>query len=414
MSTTSKRRFDATNALAVSEGLESTLLAVAGDIQVNLFELSTDLFNEDGFTEDGDAVIIDPNIAVSDTELDAANGGAGDYDGATLTVMRTGGANTDDAFSFAAMSNVTVSGSELQAGGVTIATVTNSGGTLSVSFTNANGASPTTALINEIATALQYANTSDNPPASVELDVTINDGEKATTESLFHCHYPGQRPAGSDRRPYRYGGRRRSYLLTAEDLGFIDPDDDTAGVTFTVSDPVNGVVLVNGAQATSFTAQQVIDDEVAFQHDGSETNAASFDVTIDDGNEDASPPPDPQTFSLSVTPSNDAPILQSALRAGFPTNLNDQLAGLGVDVQGSLSGTFAKVDGSPHGFLASQILDPLDTTPPIGDFVVGNDFARLVGSLNSSNDGTGTINDLEPALEDLAFAPLRTLRCRMR
>ena len=54
---------DATNALAVSEGLESTLLAVAGDIQVNLFELSTDLFNEDGFTEDGDAVIIDPNIA---------------------------------------------------------------------------------------------------------------------------------------------------------------------------------------------------------------------------------------------------------------------------------------------------------------------------------------------------------------
>ena len=77
------------------------------------------------------------------------------------------------------------------------------------------------------------------------------------------------------------------------------------------------------------------------------TNAASFDVTIDDGNEDASPPPDPQTFSLSVTPSNDAPILQSALRAGFPTNLNDQLAGLGVDVQGSLSGTFAEIDGSP-------------------------------------------------------------------
>ena len=257
-------------------------------------------------------------MPVSDTELDAANGGAGDYDGATLTVMRTGGANTDDAFSFAAMSNVTVSGSELQAGGVTIATVTNSGGTLSVSFTNANGASPTTALINEIATALQYANTSDNPPASVELDVTINDGEKATTESLSIAITPVNDPpvlTGDLTATVEDGG---SYLLTAEDLGFIDPDDDTAGVTFTVSDPVNGVVLVNGAQATSFTAQQVIDDEVAFQHDGSETNAASFDVTIDDGNEDASPPPDPQTFSLSVTPSNDAPIFRIRVAGRFP------------------------------------------------------------------------------------------------
>ena len=43
-----------------------------------------------------------------------------------------------------------------------------------------------------------------------------------------------------------------SYQLTSADLGFTDPDDGPADVTFTVSNFVNGEVRVNGVAASTF------------------------------------------------------------------------------------------------------------------------------------------------------------------
>ena len=60
-----------------------------------------------------------------------------------------------------------------------------------------------------------------------------------------------------------------SYTLTAADLGFTDPDDTAAGVTFTVSNQVERHVQVNGVAATSFTGQQLLAGLVSFAHDGS-------------------------------------------------------------------------------------------------------------------------------------------------
>ena len=76
------------------------------------------------------------------------------------------------------------------------------------------------------------------------------------------------------------------HAITGSDLGFTDPDDGAADVIFTVSNPVNGTVLVNGEPATSFTGEQLANGLVSFQHDGSETATASFDVSVEDGNED--------------------------------------------------------------------------------------------------------------------------------
>ena len=45
------------------------------------------------FIENGAAVILDSDVTLSDTELDALQSGAGDYAGATLTLARQGGAN---------------------------------------------------------------------------------------------------------------------------------------------------------------------------------------------------------------------------------------------------------------------------------------------------------------------------------
>ncbi|MCP4128848.1 MAG: hypothetical protein GY753_17595, partial [Gammaproteobacteria bacterium] len=97
-----------------------------------------------------------------------------------------------------------------------------------------------------------------------------------------------------------------TYIITATDLGYTDSDDVDAGVTFTTSSATNGRIQVNGTDARSFTGTQLTAVQVTFIHDGSETVVASFDVNVEDGDEDVSTPVD-STFNFTVTPVNDAP-----------------------------------------------------------------------------------------------------------
>ena len=46
-------------------------------------------------------------------------------------------------------------------------------------------------------------------------------------------------------------------MLTAADLGFSDPDDAAADVTFTVANLSPAPLRVNGAAATTFTGAQL-------------------------------------------------------------------------------------------------------------------------------------------------------------
>ncbi|MCP4967575.1 MAG: hypothetical protein GY926_20370, partial [bacterium] len=102
-----------------------------------------------------------------------------------------------------------------------------------------------------------------------------------------------------------------TYTLTGTDLGYTDPDDVDAGVIFTTSAVSNGKIQVNGSDASSFTGTQLNAGQVTFVHDGSETVAASFDVNVEDGNEDSSVPAD-STFNFTVTPVNDTPTLAAS------------------------------------------------------------------------------------------------------
>ena len=105
-----------------------------------------------------------------------------------------------------------------------------------------------------------------------------------------------------------------TYIITATDLGYTDPDDVDAGITFTTSSASNGKIQVNGSDASSFTGTQLSAGQVTFVHDGSETLTASFDVNVEDGNEESSVPVD-STFNFTVTPVNDAPVLSGDLSA---------------------------------------------------------------------------------------------------
>jgi hypothetical protein len=117
------------------------------------------------YTENGAAIQIDNNVQLTDPELDGAN-----WDRATLTLQRLGGANAEDLFS--GTGALTLAGGGLVIlSGTTVGTFTQAAGTLAITFNVA--ATPATA--DAVIRALGYSNTSEDPPASVTLAYTVND-----------------------------------------------------------------------------------------------------------------------------------------------------------------------------------------------------------------------------------------------
>ncbi|MCP4967356.1 MAG: hypothetical protein GY926_19260, partial [bacterium] len=130
------------------------------------------------FIEDGAAVVLDVDVDVSDSELDALNGGLGNYDGASLTLVRNGGVSTEDVFSFSDGNGITLSGGNLIKNSQIIASfdITTTAGELVITFTNANGETPTSVDVDNILRQITYANSSEDPPASAQIDWSFDDG----------------------------------------------------------------------------------------------------------------------------------------------------------------------------------------------------------------------------------------------
>jgi len=132
----------------------------------------------------GSTVILDSsaNASLTDSELGALNAGNGDWAGGSLTVQRSGTAITTDTFDFETSGALfTVSGSNLQSGGLTFATFTNSSGVLTISYTS-SGTAATTALVNDIAQRITYRN--DTPAGDATVRFTLSDGNGNTTADV--------------------------------------------------------------------------------------------------------------------------------------------------------------------------------------------------------------------------------------
>ncbi|MCA9056446.1 MAG: hypothetical protein KDA75_21605, partial [Planctomycetaceae bacterium] len=96
---------------------------------VNDQPVFTNLNGSPGYTEGGTAVVLDADVTIFDVELSVAD----DFTGATLTLARNGGANTEDQLAFDGVT-VTTSGSNVSVSGVQIGTFSFTGGQLQVIF----------------------------------------------------------------------------------------------------------------------------------------------------------------------------------------------------------------------------------------------------------------------------------------
>jgi len=258
----------------------------------------TGLDNTPTFIEGGAPVVLDNNATIADPELDAAN----NYNGATLTLVRNGGANADDLFDGSGTLNPLLESGSLVVSGTTIGTVTtNSGGTLFLTF-NSNA---TTALVTSALQQITYANGSSMPPASVQIDFTIDDGNTGSqgsggalngTGSITVTIAPANNPPVAVADGFTVNeGSTNTLNLAGNDS---DSDDglDLTSITI-VSGPTNGSIDSINTDGT-----------VDYTHNGSETVADSFTYTIRDL---AGAISNTVTVSLTVTPQNDAPIIIS-------------------------------------------------------------------------------------------------------
>uniref|UniRef100_UPI0018805D47 tandem-95 repeat protein n=1 Tax=Oculatella sp. LEGE 06141 TaxID=1828648 RepID=UPI0018805D47 len=192
------------------------------------------------FTENGAAVILDGDAIANDIEL----GGLNNWNGATLTLGRQGGSNSEDAFGNSGTLGTLTQGASFVVNGITIGTVTsNNNGTLVLAF-NGNA---TTALINSALQQITYRNTSEDPPTSVAIAYILSDGNT--------------------------GAQGISGALTA-----------TGTVTVNIT-PINDAPVVGAGATLAYTENQparVIDNTVTLS-DVDDTHIASATVTISSG-----------------------------------------------------------------------------------------------------------------------------------
>ncbi|MBK0000512.1 putative Ig domain-containing protein [Erwinia sp. S38] len=142
------------------------------------FDSSTDLVSV-AWTERGSSEIAS-QLVLGDVDYDAANGGAGNYNGATITMEREGWANADDSYSLKEGNGLTLENGNILLNGTAIASFTVSEGTLTVTFT----ADVTTAVANQVLHQISWQSTSKAPGSTLTMVVSISDPWTTASQSV--------------------------------------------------------------------------------------------------------------------------------------------------------------------------------------------------------------------------------------
>jgi uncharacterized delta-60 repeat protein len=243
----------------------------------NVALLST-LNNNPTFIENGTAVILDSDVQIIDPELTAINNGYGNYAGATLTLSRNGGANTQDVFAFNTTGALfTVSGSDIQSGGQTFATFSQGSGTLTISFTSGVTIA-TQALVNDVLRHINYSNTSDTPPASVQINWDFADGNTGSQgtggvqsvqgSTTVNITAVNDAPVVSNQIPIQSVENNKTFNYTLSDSIFTDPEGDT--LTYSASNLPTWLTFDSSTRTFTGTANAV--------------GTSAITVSVNDGN----------------------------------------------------------------------------------------------------------------------------------
>ncbi|MEH0834053.1 putative Ig domain-containing protein [Pectobacterium cacticida] len=144
------------------------------------------------FSEKGEPAALLPGGVLASPDLDVMNDGAGDYNGASITIERNGGANADDIFTFIDSDKfkLDAESSTLLLDGKPIATFTSADGKLTLTFI----ATVTQANAQNVLRHIAYANSSKDPTkdgANVAFDLILSDGNSHSDAFVIHVGLEG-------------------------------------------------------------------------------------------------------------------------------------------------------------------------------------------------------------------------------
>ena len=194
-----------------------------------------------------------------------------------------------------------------------------------------------------------------------------------------------------------------SVVLTIADFVGADIDDALTDLTYSVSSLSNGTVQVGGLDVTSFTHTQLINGDVSFVHDGTETTTGSFNVLVEDDDSAAS-----STIAVTATvaPQNDAPtisgdqtisvnegqavVLTTADFAG--ADVDDTTAALTYSVTGLTNGTVQVNGVDATSFTHTQLVNGDVTFLQDGTDAPGASFDVSVSDDDNASSSSITIS----------------------
>ncbi len=165
-----------------------------------------------------------------------------------------------------------------------------------------------------------------------------------------------------------------SVTLTTAELNINDSDDAATNVIFAITSGVtNGTLELSsapGTPITSFTLADLQNGLVIYDHNGSDTLSDSFTFTVTDG--DTTLPAD--TFDITVTPVNDAPIITTL---GGYTGIGNDADPSGIDAIGGGVLHFDALDIDADGDTGDQ---PEALTPDNPESILGTPLTTGSGT----------------------------------
>ncbi|MBL0867164.1 beta-propeller fold lactonase family protein [Pectobacterium carotovorum] len=272
---------------------------------------------------DGPAVIVAPSIVLSDAELDALNGGAGNYQGASITLQRGETASTSDRFDFTAGNGFTLANGVISKDGQAVATFAQADGKLTVTFTAALSRSDATVLARQIS----WATSAPLTGSATSLTLVLNDGAADSAAQALdvtlsrEVNLPPVGHAEQFTPPTAQAGTRWSYTLP----GGLFSDTENDALTLSISGLPDGLTL-NEATRTiegNPTASGTFNLTITATDSAGNATALNVVLTINA----ASTPVDPGTPTEPVNPDNTvtaAPVILVQQGANLSVDSSDR------------------------------------------------------------------------------------------